>query len=384
MEFSFATATRILFGEGVIDQLAGEIKPFGDRVLIVTGAEPSRHGSVLETLAESGKALKTFRIDEEPSIERIDEGVRFARQAAVELVVAIGGGSVIDAGKAIAALMTNTGDTIEYLEVIGGGKPLSENPLPFLAVPTTAGTGSEVTKNAVLYSRRHAVKVSLRSDLMFPRCALIDPQLTHAMPAQLTANTGLDALTQVLEPYISRNANPLTDAICREGIVRAAHALPRVCASGQDGEARCDMALASMFGGLALANAKLGAVHGFAGPLGGMIQAPHGLICARLLPIVMEVNLRAMQAREPQNPALERYEDIASMLTGEWDVTPQDAIDWIGDLCASLDIPPLRDVGMGQDHIPVAIASARKSSSMRGNPILLTDSEMAEILERAL
>ena len=232
------------------------------------------------------------------------------------MVIGLGGGSAIDTGKAIAALLTNPGDPLDYLEVIGRGQALQQTPLPYIAIPTTAGTGSEVTRNAVLASHEHHVKVSLRSPLMLPRVAIVDPELTYSLPPAITASTGLDALTQLIEPYTCNSPNPMIDAICREGMQRAARSLKRAYQNGSDAAAREDMSIAALFGGMALANAKLGAVHGFAGPLGGLFPAPHGMICARLLPFVVEANVRALQMREPDSPVLKRYDEVAQLLTG--------------------------------------------------------------------
>jgi alcohol dehydrogenase class IV len=301
------------------------------------------------------------------------------------VIVSLGGGSALDTGKAIAALLTNPGGALDYLEVIGRGRALENDPAPFVALPTTAGTGSEVTRNAVLASPEQRVKVSLRSPRMLARLALVDPELTHSLPPAVTASSGLDALTQLIEPFVTPAANPLTDAICREGIPRAARALPRAYADGGDAEARADMALASLLGGLALANAKLGAVHGLAGPLGGWLPgAPHGALCACLLPIVTEANVRALEAREPRSPALAHYAEVAAMLTGQPEAGAGEAAPWLAKLVADLAVPPLREYGLTSADIGELVPQAQKANSMRGNPITLTDAEVAEILERAL
>ncbi|HSG20091.1 MAG TPA: iron-containing alcohol dehydrogenase, partial [Burkholderiaceae bacterium] len=275
---------------------------------------------------------------------------------------------------------------LDYLEVIGAGKAITQPAAPYLAIPTTAGTGAEVTRNAVLGSPEHRVKVSLRSPLMLPRLAVIDPELTYQLPPRLTASTGLDALTQLLEPYVSHLANPLTDAICREGLRRAARSLRRAYRQGRaDLPARNDMALASLLGGLALANAKLGAVHGFAGPLGGMFPAaPHGATCAALLPQVMAVNVQALQERATAERALRRYDEVAQILTGSDRATAADGVAWVRDLCRELQIPPLNSYGLTEADFPALIEKSAKASSMKGNPIKLTGEEMAEILRRAL
>jgi alcohol dehydrogenase class IV len=299
-------------------------------------------------------------------------------------VIAIGGGSVIDGGKAIAALATNPGDALDYLEVIGKGQTLTATPLPFLAVPTTAGTGSEVTRNAVIGSPEHGVKASLRSAAMLAKIAIVDPELTRELPPRLTASTGLDALTQLIEPYVSARANPLTDALCVEGIRRAAAHLPRAFANGHDAEARENMSLASLFGGLALANAGLGVVHGFAAPIGGQFEAPHGAVCAALLPHGIEANLRALRERAPEHPSIGRYREIARMVTGDAKADGEDAASWVADLCRRLEVPALRTYGIGAADVARLVEKASKASSMKANPIVLHEGELREILERAL
>jgi alcohol dehydrogenase class IV len=298
---------------------------------------------------------------------------------------------VIDTGKAVAALMANLGDPLDYLEVIGAGKAIKNPSVPFIAIPTTAGTGSEVTSNAVLASPEHKVKVSLRSPLMLARLALVDSELTHTTSPDVTAYSGLDALTQVIEPFVSNKANPLTDSLCKEAIGRAVHALPKVSKHGRDAASREDMALVSLFGGIALSNAKLGAVHGFAGPIGGMFDAPHGAICARLLPFVMLTNIRALQEREPNNPALGAYETIAQLSFWGKDpapdshkTSPQTGGLWVLQLCEDLNIPPLSKYGITSSDIPAIVEKSAVASSMQGNPIKLTTAEMEEILSNAL
>jgi alcohol dehydrogenase class IV len=338
---------------------------------------------LLEELVGAGVSPRVFRCGGEPTIDHIREGKEVLLQAGSELVIGMGGGSVLDAGKALAAMATNPGDVLEYLEVIGAGKALVEAPLPYIAVPTTAGTGAEVTRNAVLLSPSHRVKVSLRSPLMLPWLAVVDPELTYSLPADITAQTGMDALTQLIEPFVSNQANPLTDSICLTGLRLAARALPRAAGEGTDRQARRDMALASLFGGLALANAKLGAVHGFAGPLGGRTSSPHGAVCARLLPEVMTVNVEALQARQPGAEALERYRQIARILVDQEEADTLEGVKWVADLCERLAIPPLGAFGVTREDFPELIDQAARSSSMKGNPIELTREEMAQVLSRA-
>lgn len=384
MKFEFATATRIIFGPGTLSDVGTLAAALGRRALVVGGRNRDRLVPLLDRLHAQGIATTTFSLPGEPTIDMVLEGVRQARENGCDCVVGMGGGSAIDAGKAIAALLTNEGDPLDYLEVIGRGQPLTRPPAPYIAIPTTAGTGAEVTRNAVLAAPDQRVKVSLRSPLMLPRVALVDPELTFSLPPAVTASTGLDALTQCMEPFVSRAANPLTDAVCREGMQRAARSLRRAFHDGSDAAAREDMTVASLCGGLALANAKLGAVHGFAGPLGGMFPAPHGVICARLLPFVLETNVRALQERAPASPILARYDEIARIVTGDANARAADGIAWVQDLCAELAVPPLASFGMTGADIPVVVPKAQRASSMQGNPIALTEEELTRILRQAL
>jgi len=378
MRFEFATATRILFGEGTAAALPDLARTFGARPLVVTGASPERAAALVSAIS----AL-THAVPGEPTVEMVREGARRVRESGCDVVISLGGGSVIDAGKAIAVIATNGGEPLEFLEGVGRGKSITVPPIPFIAVPTTAGTGSEVTRNAVLASTEHGLKASLRSPLMLPQVALVDPEFTYRLPPAMTAYTGLDALTQLIEPYVSARANPLVDAVCVEGIRRAAGALRRVCRDGADRDARCDMAMASLFGGLALANAGLGVVHGFAAPLGGEWKAPHGALCAALLPHGMAANVTALRARAPQHPALERFTAIARILTGRPEARCEDGIAWVSELCSDLDIPPLRAWGIGEADLPRIAAKASGASSMKANPLPLTLDELVAVVAAA-
>src|SRR5208337_2266718 len=296
----------------------------------------------------------------------IARGLEQARGKHCDVVIALGGGSVIDTGKAIAALLTNPGELMDYLEVVGKGKALQNPAAPFIAVPTTAGTGAEVTRNAVLGVPERRVKVSLRSPWLLPRLAVVDPELTYGLPPAITAHTGLDALTQLIEAYVSIRANPMTDGFCAQGIPLAARSLRRAFYEGDDPEARRDMSLAALFSGLALANAGLGVVHGFAAPLGGRFPAPHGAICAAILPHGMEMNLRALRVRAPQSDALRRYQEVARMLTGRDDASAEDGILWTREICQELEIAPLKAYGMSEEDVPKLTLDAAKASSMKG------------------
>jgi alcohol dehydrogenase class IV len=384
MRFEFATAARILFGEGVVREVAPAAAAMGRRALLVTGASRERAAPLAALLEAAGAACVPFTVPGEPTVDLVRAGTACARAEGCDLVISMGGGSAIDAGKALAAMLTNPGDPLDYLEVIGAGRPLERASAPFIAIPTTAGTGSEVTRNAVLASPEHRVKASLRGAGMLPRLAVVDPELTLDLPRSITASTGLDALTQCIEPYVSVRASPMTDLACAEGIRRAAAALPRVWKNGGDRQARSEMAWTSLLGGMALANAALGAVHGFAAPVGGMFTAPHGAVCAALLPHAMQVNVQALRARSPGGAALRRYEEVARLLTGESHATPEDGVRWVTALCRRLEVPPLGAYGVGDADVADLVAKAAHASSMKGNPIVLTAEELRQIVSQSL
>lgn len=387
--FELATAGRVVFGAGAQRQVAAAVAATGARgVLLVTGASRGRAATLVADLTGAGLAVSIFAIPAEPTVDVARAGVAAARAAGAGAVVALGGGSALDGGKAIAALAANDGDPLDYLEVVGAGRALQRPPLPFFAVPTTAGTGSEVTRNAVLAVPGARVKASLRSPLMLPRLAAVDPELLGGLPPEVVASSGLDALSQVIEPFLSSRANPLTDALARDGIGRSARALRRAYAGelARDPALREDLALASLTGGLCLANAGLGAVHGFAAPAGGMFGAPHGAVCAALLPHVLDVNLRALRARAPEHPALPRFRELAALLTGQAaaDVAAGDGVAFIASLARDLKVPGLGSHGMRPADVPVLVEKAKQASSMKGNPLPLTDQELTEIAQRAL
>lgn len=383
MQFDFTLANRILFGAGKVGTVGEIAKGFGQRAFFVRGGGRAQPERITDALRASGVEWTAVEIHGEPSIDTVRQAAEQARAAKCDLVIAYGGGSVLDAGKAVSALLTNTGELLDYVEVVGKNLPLKNLSAPMIAVPTTAGTGSEVTRNAVLSVPEQRVKVSLRSPLMLPRVALVDPELTHSVPQSITAATGMDALTQVLEPYVSNRANPMTDLFCREGLTRAGRSLLRTYEAGDDRQARADMAWASLLGGLALANAGLGAVHGFAAPIGGMFDAPHGAVCACLLPYTVRVNLRALAQRDPQHSALERYDEIGRLLTGDPKADRTAAAVWLENAVAALEIPPLRTYGVQPSDFPAIIAGSVRSSSMKGNPIALREEELTEILHLA-
>jgi alcohol dehydrogenase class IV len=382
--FEFATATRIIFGVGAFKNAGALAAEMGRQALVVSGFEIERSQPLLQALAEKAVSSSLFTVRGEPDLAAIQAGVALARAQGCDLVLGWGGGSAIDAGKAIAVLANNPGEVLDYLEVIGRGQALRAASLPFMAIPTTAGTGAEVTRNAVIAVPERGVKVSLRSPLMLPRLALVDPEQTYSLPPALTASTGLDALTQLIEPFVCKVPNSLVDALCREGLRYSARSLRKAFQDGSNAAAREDLALASLFGGLALANAKLGAVHGFASVLGGMFPAPHGAVCARLLPAVFEANVEALRQRQPGHPALRRYAEIASLLTGDPGASVEQGAAWLEELGEALEIPPLRAYGLRKADFDEVIEKAAAASSMQGNPIKLEAGELREVLERAL
>lgn len=380
MRFEFATASRIIFGPGTLAGIGPPARELGRHALIVTGRNRERATALLSVLQKTGLATTSIAIAAEPTLDDITRGAALAREAGCDFVIGFGGGAALDSAKGIAALLTNDGPLADYLEVVGRALPLPQVAAPCIAIPTTAGTGSEVTRNAVLASPAHRVKVSLRSPYMLPRIALVDPTLTHDLPPALTASTGLDALTQLIEPYVCTRANPMTDAFCVDGLRLVARSLRRAWVEPQHADAREDMALASLFGGLALANAGLGAVHGFAGPIGGMFPAPHGAVCAALLPHVMAANLTALRTRTPDHEALRRYDEIGRLLTGKPHATADDGMRWVGELVDALGIPPLRSHGLTPHDFSAVVDAATRASSMKANPIVLTTDELSAIL----
>lgn len=384
MRFEFATATRIVFGSGALREAGIAGRELGRHAFVVTGREGRHAEQLLDLLAADGVAVSSFAVAGEPTIDDATAAAREAGRHGCDLVIGLGGGSAIDAAKAVSALLTNPGDPLDYLEVVGRGRPLARPAAPCIAIPTTAGTGAEVTRNAVLTEPDRKVKVSLRSPLMLPRLALIDPELTLDLPPALTASTGLDALTQLIEPYVSIRANPLSDGFCIEGIGRVARALRPAFHNGSNLGAREDMALASLLGGLALANAGLGAVHGFAAPIGGMFSAPHGAVCAALLPHVMEANLLAARRRAASGAIDGRYARIAQLLTGDPSATPEDGVRWVRSLLAQLGIRTLSSHGVTSESIPALVAKAAQASSMKANALELTTDELTAVLHAAL
>ncbi len=384
ISFDFSTAPKILFGPGKIGDLGEIVRSFGKKVYILSGLpESDNFQRLLQVLNKSGLDWQVDFVQDEPMIPKVVEILGRLNAFVPDAVVGFGGGNAMDTAKAVAALSTNQGEITDYLEVIGRGMHFSEASLPVVAIPTTAGTGSEVTRNAVIGDPDKKVKVSLRSPLLIPKVALVDPELTIQMPPNVTASTGMDAVTQLIEPFTSNRANPFTDALCREGLVRAANSLREAYIHGNDLSARQDMSIASLFGGIALANAKLGIVHGFASVLGGMYNAPHGAICARLLPLAVNNNIKALKERDGRNNTISKYVEIAKIVTGHHKATLDDGINWLQQLSNELHIKPLRQYGLRTEDFEGIVQQTKTASSTQGNPIILTDNELLEILRQA-
>ncbi len=384
MEFSFATANTIHFGNGISRTISSLLPRGTDRAFVVTGSNPSRHKPILDLLEKNGAQLESHSIDKEPTVDSLNDAVQSARAFEPKAVIAIGGGSAIDAGKAVAALIHNQGDLMEYLEVVGKGRPLAYPSTPCMAIPTTAGTGAEVTRNSVIGVPEAGVKVSLRSPHMLPRWAVVDPELTFQLPPELAAYTGMDALVQCIEAFLCKQANPLTDALATEGIKRASRSLKTACGADLDREAKSDMCVASLCSGIALANSKLGAVHGLAGTIGGMIDAPHGALCACLLLPAFRANLEIVSRRESTNDSVDKFDEIARLVTGNPSAKSNYALAWLEGLIDELPLKPLAELGFIEAHISEASEKAARSSSIQGNPIDLAPADLREILQDAL
>ena len=384
LQFQLTVPTDIRFGAGRASEIPDALAGLGaSRVLVVTGRSPSRADGVRAALTQADISSMVFQVAAEPSIERVRTAVELLAETGCDAVLGFGGGSALDVAKAAAVLATSGKDPLEHLEVIGAGRPIESPGLPCVAVPTTAGTGSEVTRNSVLSGG--GVKASLRSPLLLPRVALVDPDLLVGVPRPTVAASGMDALSQLIEPLLSQRANPFTDALAREGIRRSARSLRRAYQEGmEDAGVREDLALASLFSGMCLANSGLGAVHGLAAAAGARLSAPHGAVCAAVLAAAMEINLQALHDRAPEHPALHRMVELATLLTGRPEATPEDAIAWLQDLTAALTIPGLARYGLDEAGIEAVVAAAQKASSMRGNPIELRDEEVREIVARSL
>ena len=374
--FQLLLPGRILFGRGEAAKTAGLAAGFGRRVLLVHGRDAARAAWLLADLNRAGCGVHALICAKEPDLPMLEAALAKARVFAPDVVIGLGGGAVLDLAKALAGLIPATGKVLDHLEGAGQGLPLSQNPLPFVAVPTTSGTGAEATKNAVIDVPAQRRKVSLRDDRMMARLAIVDPALTDGCPRGVTLSSGLDALTQVIEPYLCNRANPATDALARAAIPMALAALPALM-QGEDSGARDAMAWVSLSGGLALANAGLGAVHGLAGVIGGVTGAAHGAICGTLLPFVIAANRAAM----PAGPVAERLAEVDAMLSTAFGGGP--GTEALHRWSRRNGLPGLAALGLdAKDHGSVAAAAAG-ASSMKANPVVLSEAVLQAILRAA-
>lgn len=383
VEIDFVSAGRIIFGWGKIALLPDLIRPYGRKVLVIRGKSTSYGEQFYQLLHKNEFQISEFPVSQEPDLETINNAASIGRKHNCDAVISFGGGSVIDTGKAVSALLNNDGETLDYLEVVGKGKPLAHPSKPFIAVPTTAGTGSEVTKNAVISVPEKKVKVSMRSNFMLPAIALIDPEVTIQLPPMVTAMTGMDAFIQVIEPYVCNSPNPMVDLFCRDAVPRAAKYILKAFEDGFKKTARENMSWVSLMGGLSLANAKLGAVHGFAGPIGGMYSAPHGAVCAALLSPVLRINCELVASNPDYESARARYQEIACWVTGTSNSSIEDGIRWFDNLTKQLAIKKLSHWGVKEEDFSEIVEKAEKSSSMKGNPVKLSRSDLMRILKSA-
>ena len=383
MRLQFATARQIHFGEGVLLEVLPTLVKPGSRILVVQGRHSTASPKVIQFARSVGGVTAQFEVSGEPDLATIEAGRALAQDFRPEVILTVGGGSVMDTGKAISGLMNNPGEVTDYLEVVGAGKPLLAAGPPVIAIPTTAGTGAEVTRNAVIGLPDRGVKVSLRASHLLPHVAIVDPELTYSVPPDVTAHSGMDALAQLIEPFVSIRSNPLTDLFCRDGMARVGRWLPSAYRDGADRDARREMSYASLLGGLALANAGLGVVHGFAGVIGGMNRASHGAICARLLGPVVSANFAAIQKVDQVSPILGKYREVAGLVTGKKQATVQDLVAWIDGLCLDMHIPSLRDLGIRSEDFGLMVERVAVASSTKANPVKLERDELFRILDSA-
>jgi alcohol dehydrogenase class IV len=384
--FTFNSVTRVVFGAGTFKQAGTLAAEFGHRALIVSNADRSGERGLMKQLIELLRAAHVTPtvcgLAGEPTVADTDRCVEAARNAGCDVVIGIGGGSAVDCAKAVACLLSNGGGALDYMEVVGKGQPIKKCAAAWIAIPTTAGTGAEVTRNAVIGSPEHRFKASLRSEGLLARVALVDPELHIGVRPDITARTGMDALTQCIEAYTSKNANPLSDPIAREGIRRAARSLQRAYANGEDLAAREDMALAALFSGIALTNAGLGAVHGFAAPMGARFPIPHGTVCAILLPHCTRANVALARILDGKEDLLARYAEIACFF--EPGAEPERLAELLAELNDELEIPSLAEFGVTEADIPDLVTAAQKANSMKTNPVTLVAETLEGILRAAL
>ena len=386
--FDIANLPRIVYGEGAVDRLPELVTGYGNKVLLVTGMRSFRGtgfwARTLEGLKRAGLDWEKVTVDDEPSPQLVDEAVANCRECGVDAVVGIGGGSVLDAAKAIAALLPYGNSVFDHLEDVGRGVPYEGHPLPFLAVPTTAGTGSEATKNAVLSVRGEGgYKKSFRHERMIARVAVVDPQLLASCPANLIAAQGMDAFTQLLESYVSVRANPFTDGLAESGLRAVADGFVAAWEGGEGEEARhgrAAMAYAALTSGITLAHVGLGSVHGLAQPLGSLFPIPHGVACGTTVAEATAVNLEALRARAPGSPALDKYARVGRMLGAD---DADGLVEALRGWTERFGLKRLGEYGVSEADLERIVAGSR-GNSMKTNPVELEDAEIAEIVRRRL
>lgn len=378
--FQFMTATRIIFGEGAFQDSLSVINQFGYSVLLVTGKDKQRAIPLLNYLKAQNMRYQHVAINGEPNITMVEETAIIGRKFKPDMVIAIGGGSVLDMGKALAAIIPNQGNVYDYVEVVGRNVPLKAKPLSFIAIPTTASTGSEVTRNAVLKSGQDKVKVSLRSPDMLADVAIIDPTLTYGTDPYTSGRGAMDAFTHLMEAYVCGAPNPLTDMVCEEGLRRLSQSIIAGCKEDNH-SARSDLAFAALLGGMAITNAKLGAAHGLASALGGKLDAPHSVITARLAPYVMLENINAAR-KAGRVDVINRYRKLAHLVTGRANANEHDGVLWVRMILEQLDLPSLSQFGVCQTSFEQVASDALKSVAIKGNPLPLNEERLVYILKQ--
>lgn len=387
-DFSVSRLPRIEFGSGVLGRLPAVARGYGQRALLVTGGGSLKAApawtQITEGLHDEGMSWLHLTIPGEPSPHMVDEAVRALRTEGIELVIGIGGGSALDAAKAIAGLLRPGNSVMDHLEGVGPELPYLGPATPFIAVPTTAGTGSEATRNAVLSVQgADGFKKSFRDEKLVAEVALVDPDLLATCPPAVVAANGMDAFTQLLESYVSSRAGPLTDSLAWGGMTAVRDGLVPLFTDTGDAMARARMAYAALVSGITLAQAGLGSVHGLASPLGAFFPIPHGMACGTLLAEATRVNIEALRARAPTHPALEKYARAGRLLSQQAlpdrDAAHAALLDALQAWTDTLELPRLGDFGVSDADIPRIVANSR-GSSMKTNPVELEDAEIAAIL----
>ncbi|WP_045388458.1 iron-containing alcohol dehydrogenase [Vibrio rotiferianus] len=378
--FQFMTATRIIFGEGALQSSLSVINQFGYSVLLVTGKDTQRATPIVNYLKAQNMRYQHVAINGEPNITMVEETAVLGRKFQPDMVIAIGGGSVIDMGKALAAIIPNQGDVYDYVEVVGRNVPLKTKPIHFIAIPTTASTGSEVTRNAVLKSGQDQVKVSLRSPEMLADVAIVDPTLTYGTDQYTSGRGAMDAFTHLMEAYVCGDPNPLTDMVCEEGLRCLSRSVIAGCKQDCH-KARADLSFAALLGGMAITNAKLGAAHGLASALGGKLDAPHSVITARLAPHVMNENINAAR-KAGRSDVISRYKRLAQLVTDRTNANEHDGVLWVRMVLDKLELPQLGKFGVCQTSFEQVADDALKSVAIKGNPLPLTQDRLVHILRQ--